>query len=59
MPRRPGAEGMIAAIVRSSIVMPAKAGIHNHRPVVMGPGFRRDDTENEMAQSILNELLAA
>jgi hypothetical protein len=28
-------------------VMPAKAGIHNHRTVSMDTGFRRYDTQRE------------
>ncbi len=29
----------------SFIVIPAKAGIHNHRPAIMDAGFRRHDSE--------------
>ena len=29
----------------SFIVIPAKAGIHTHRPVIMDAGFRRHDSE--------------
>jgi hypothetical protein len=28
-----------------SIVVPAKAGTHEHRPEIMGPRFRGDDTK--------------
>ena len=57
--RRGGRRGVADAIVPASIVMPAKAGIHGHGPVAIGPGLRRDDTENGIAKPSLHELLAA
>jgi hypothetical protein len=30
---------------RTLVVMPAKAGIHSHRPVVMDTGLRRYDNQ--------------
>jgi hypothetical protein len=31
-------------------VTPAKAGVHDHRAVFMGPGFRRDDGKEGLAR---------
>ncbi len=38
-------------------VMPAKAGIHSHRPVFMDSGFRRNDNEGKTVILITSRLL--
>src|SRR5262249_18271891 len=40
----------------SFIVMPAKAGIHKHKPVIMDAGFRRHDSQGFDAFTNRKEL---
>ncbi len=39
------------------IVIPAQAGIHSHRLVLLGPGFRRDDKQGSLAIPVLSKRL--
>jgi hypothetical protein len=42
--------------ISPSIVMPAKAGIHSHRPVFMDSGFRRNDNEGVQVTQITGNV---
>jgi hypothetical protein len=37
---------MMTEVTRPLVVMPAKAGIHSQRPVIMDSGFRRNDSQS-------------
>jgi hypothetical protein len=48
---------LLVATSNPSIVMPAKAGIHNHRPVFVDSGFRRNDNQRKTVIPNTGKLL--